>query len=147
MASDIFGDLTEWGRVIEQLEHLRAEHLLDEHQAGLARIVRYRGNGRLVEHVLRWSTDIEQANDLLTAEVGNVLADPDADWTFRVLAARAMGHLLSHRPRQTSPSGFDAERAVSMMESLVGRTTVPVLQAALTDALESVRAASSKRRG
>jgi len=145
MASDIFGNLTEWGRVMDQLEHVRANRLLDEHQAGLARIVRYNDNWRLTEYVLRWATEIGQANDLLVAEVGNVLADPEAHWSMRVLAARAMGHLLARRPPQSSPVGFDARRAEQMMESLAAECRIPVLQAAVADALEAVRAGAARR--
>jgi hypothetical protein len=144
MCADIFGNLREWGRVLEALETARAERLLDEHQAGLARILRFRGNGRLIERVLDLATEIRQASDLLIAEVCNLVVAWDVGVELRVKAARALGHLLVQRPEQTS--SFDPARVVRTMEELVAKPAPPVLADALNAALAAVREARGARR-
>lgn len=44
MYSDIFGNLTDWGRVIEMLDRLKELKKLDRNQDGLTRVLRYRDN-------------------------------------------------------------------------------------------------------
>lgn len=139
MERDLLGNLTEWGRVADFLEQMRRDRNLDEHQAGMARILRYRGNWRLTEQVLWLALQVTQANDLLTAEVINLLADPRSDWETRLLAARAAGHLLTHRPPQAGPAGFDPERAVGAMQDLSGRVGEPALQQAIREAVVQIR--------
>ena len=46
MSTDVFGDLREWKRVLEHLEHLKNGGQLDDHQEGLARLL-----GRLRETI------------------------------------------------------------------------------------------------
>lgn len=144
MAADIFGNLREWGRVLDALESARTQGTLDEHQAGLARILRFRGNGRLVERALAVATEIRQASDLLIAEVCNLVVEWDVSVDLRVRAARALGHLLAHRPDQ--PSAFDPARALRTMEEVAAKPAPPVLTEALTEAIAAVRAARGARR-
>jgi len=144
MAADIFGNLREWGRVLDALETARTQQVLDEHQAGLARILRFRGNWRLVENVLRVVPEIRQASDLLIAEVCNLAAAWDVSVDLRVLAARALGHLLSHRPEQAS--SFDPARTLRTMEEIAAKPLPPVLTEAVKAAVAEVRKARGARR-
>lgn len=41
MNQDIFGDLREWGVVLERLNDLKQSQKLDDYQEGLTRILRY----------------------------------------------------------------------------------------------------------
>jgi len=145
MARDLFGDLSEWGRVLDQLEQLRSAGQLDEHQAGLARILRFRQNWQLTERVLLLAAGIRQSNDLLTAEVVHILADAEADIGTRILAAKAIGHLLRHRPNQGTSRGFDPDRVIQNMKATGAASNMPALQRAVTDALASVAGASIAR--
>jgi hypothetical protein len=145
MARDLFGDLSEWGRVLDQLEQLSLAGQLDEHQAGMARILRFRQNWQLTERVLALATGVKQSNDLLTAEVVHVLADVGADIETRVLAAKAIGHLLRNRPPQGTSRGFDPDRVIQNMKATVAGSNMPVLQRAVADALSSVAGASGTR--
>lgn len=144
MAADIFGNLREWGRVLDAIEAARTQGTLDEHQAGLARILRFRGNWRLVERVLQVVTEIRQASDLVIAEVCNLVVAWDVSVDLRVQSARALGHLLAHRPDQ--PSSFDPARALRTMEEVAAKPGPPVLTEALTAAVAAVRAAHGTRR-
>lgn len=139
MTTDIFGNLAEWGHVLDQLKKLREEKLLDEHQSGLARMLRYRTNPRLMEQVLICALDISQASDALIADVLDVVVSTEVVLPFRTQAARALGHLLTHRPPQTSVASLDIKQVVETMESLATVPGPPVLIAALEGALGEVR--------
>ncbi len=141
MSQDIFGSLLEWNQVLKTLDDLREKQLLDEHQNGLARVLRYRKNWQLLERVLTYATDIRQASDPLIAEVQNVLVSPDVYIEARVLAARALGHLIPRRPPQEH-SLFDMDRVLQTMSDLLvpeGQGSGP-LHAAVSEALAAVRA-------
>jgi hypothetical protein len=139
MPPDIFGDLRYWGRVLERLEELRASRLLDEHQLGLARILRYRRNWQLMERALSCALEIRQASDILIAEVLNVLVSPEVYLEARVSAAEALGHLIPRRPPQESTL-FDEKRALQTMDDLVQLPGLPRLQQAVSRALAVVHA-------
>jgi hypothetical protein len=134
----VFGNLTEWGTVLGTLERIRAERLLDEHQPGLARLVRYPDNWRLREAALAAALEVTQANDLLVADVLHALVDPALALETRVLAARALGHLLPRRPPQAG-AGLDPERIQVTLQDLLARTGEPVLRRALTEVTEPGR--------
>jgi hypothetical protein len=138
MTNDVFGNLTEWGKVLGTLERIRTERLLDEHQPGLARLVRYPDNWRLREAALGAALEVSQANDLLVADVLHAVVDPSLGFETRVLAARALGHLLPLRPPQVS-TGLDPERIQTTLQDLLDRTYEPVLRRALTETLDAAR--------
>lgn len=138
MGSDIFGDLQDWGRVLETIERLRLQHELAAHQPGLARILRYRRNWQLTESVLRAAVEFDRRDDLLTAEVLHVLVDGESHLETRVLAARAVGALLRLPPPQGST--FDERRAVETVEDVARQPGPPVLTQAAAAALETLRA-------
>ena len=139
MTEDVFGNLADWGHVLDQLKKLREEKLLDEHQYGLARMLRYRTNPHLMEQVLICALDIRQASDALIADVLGVVASTDVGLPFRTQAARVLGHLMTHRPPQTSANSPDIKQVVETMEGLAKVPGPPVLIAALEGALGEVR--------
>lgn len=138
MRPDIFGDLMDWGQVLEMLRELKTSRQLDEHQPGLARILRYRKNWKLMETVLTCSTDISQASDVLITEVLEILAAGDVYLQARVLAARALGHLIPRRPPQ-DPSTLDMDRVLRTMTGVLKGPEAPVLQRAVAEALAEAR--------
>lgn len=139
MTADIFGNLTEWGRVLDQLEQLKSDGLLDEHQAGLARILRYPDNWRLTEFVLACAIEIRQANDLLIAEATRIFSDQNAYLEVRLLATRALGHLLTHRPPQSGSAGYDPKRVIETMEQVANEPGIPRLKNAIQESLEFIQ--------
>ncbi len=138
MMNDRFGNLLEWGQVRADIDDLRGRGALDEHQPGLARILRFTGNWRLVEYVLQVLPDIRQSADILIAEVTNILVRDDLGLELRVLAARALGHLLAIRPPQPA-STFDPARVLRTMTDLAARPAPPLLTNALRAALAAAR--------
>lgn len=140
MPRDIFDDLTDWGRVLAELASLRDKGLLDDHQAGLARLVRYRDNWRLREEALKCAAQVRQANDLFIADSLNVLVDQDLALSTRILAARALGHLLPRRPPQ-GPSKLDPATVIKTMSDLVARRCSPALDEEVRAAIKAAKTA------
>jgi hypothetical protein len=100
MKKDEFGNLRDWGSVMDRLEKLREDAVLDEHQAGLARILRYRNNWRLREAALEGIQYVEEPSDELLTGVLDIVADRGLYREVRVLAARALEGMLEKRRMQ-----------------------------------------------
>ena len=140
MKQDPFGDLQQWDHVLDQLEELRSSHMLDESQPGLARILRYRRNWRLVERVLQLARDIQQANDLLIWEVLSIVVDSNMDLENRVLAARALGSLLPRFPPTQDAVSLDLGRVEEMLEALTKKPGPPIVLKAVREVLDELGA-------
>jgi hypothetical protein len=134
MPADVFGDLTEWGTTLEKLEKLRSEGELDEHQPGLARILRFRANRRLQQAVLECVPEVNCASDLLIADTLNVLVDQEAPLTVRVTAAEALARLIPKR-EENPDSTFEMDRVLETIRHVARRSQAPVLRRALDEAL------------
>ncbi len=96
MTKDPFGNLTDWGPVLNTLEILSDRGRLAECQPGLIRILRYKGNWRLREEVLQRVGGIQNPSRELVLQVLTLLADDNAYYDLRILAADALGKLLQN---------------------------------------------------
>lgn len=112
MQSDIFGDLRDWGRALDQIAELRSSGKLDEHQEELARVLRYRDNWRLREAALEAAEDISSPSDEILSQVLAIMMDEGVYWQARVLAADTLSHLI--KKHDNGP-----ERALSLTEAKV----------------------------
>lgn len=104
MEHDPFGSLRDWGSVLEHVDELTVNGQLDNCQPGLIRILRYKGNWRLREDVLKRVGEIESPSSQLLCQVVNVLDDDNTYYDVRILASDALIQLLK-KPRD----GFDGE--------------------------------------
>ncbi len=138
MPPDIFGNLSRGNNVIAKLEELGSLKSLDEHQIGMARILRFRQNPSLIDATLKHTLRIEKASDILIAEVLNVLAARDLPVSTRALAAGALGHLIHCRPADAI-SDFDMDTVIESMSCILSRADSPVLKKALFKALDLAR--------
>ncbi len=138
MTTDLFGNLSDWGTVLEKISEIKSKDLLDEHQADLARLLRYRRNWRLLDEALQGALFIRQANDILIVEALNVLVSQEVWLGSRILAAQALGHLLSHRVPQGSP-GLDPARVLQNMRDQAAIPGPPVLVDAIRNAIEEAQ--------
>ena len=96
MSGDPFGNLQEWGTVLELLDELASTERLAECQRGLVRILNYKGNWRLREEVLKRLDQIQQPADELVGQVLSILADDNVYYEARILAGRALTQLLKN---------------------------------------------------
>lgn len=96
MDKDPFGNLMEWGVVLDQLNDLELTGKLADCQAGLIRILRFKGNWRLREIVLKSVTKIETPKTELLAEVLNIIMDDNIYYEARILACEALQQTIKH---------------------------------------------------
>ncbi len=96
MQPDPFGNLKDWGPVLELINKLADEDNLSECQHGLTRILRYRDNWRLREEVLKQIGKMENPDDALVRQVLNIIADEKLYYEVRILAIETMLELLKN---------------------------------------------------
>lgn len=139
MKKDVFGNLMDWGNVLETLHEIKKSGVLDDHQAGLARVLRYKENWRLREHVLECLREIDRPTDELIQEVCRILCDGSAYIDMRILAASALGELVPKRVRDSGEEPKFGDVPVSqVMRDLVDSPQAPILHKAVVKALEAV---------
>lgn len=96
MTDDPFGNLREWGPVLELLDELAKSGKLAECQRGLVRILRYKGNWRLREEVLERIGGIPSPSDKLVGQVLTILADDNLYYDVRIIAGNTLIQLLKN---------------------------------------------------
>ncbi len=129
MQSDIFGNLMEWGDVLEKLAGLRKSETLDEHQAGFVRILRYPRNWRLREATLRAIGEITRPSQELLKETLNIALNEEEYLEARTLAVDALADLMIKDRRIRSRNEITSRsRVLEKMESLMGDTHSPLLR-------------------
>ncbi len=143
MQPDIFGDLSPGSEALVKLDALVSDGCLDQHQVGLARILRYRQNRSLLHAALEYAIKIEKASDILIAEMLNVLVSQDLPISTRALAAGALGHLISRRPARAA-SDFDLDMVVESMTHVLYKSESQALKKALLKAMGQCRNRKSK---
>ena len=123
MTQDPFGNLREWGSVLELLADLKSAGCLAECQRGIIRILRYRENWRLREEMLKQLGHIETPTEELIDEVCNIVMDENSYYEVRILASRALALLVSN---QHKLSGTRCRpKMESIMESLKAAMATP----------------------
>ena len=100
MTHDPFGNLREWGPALEVLDELAVSGKLAECQHGLVRILRYKGNWRLREEVLKRIGGIPSPSDELAGQVLTILADDNIYYDARILANNALIQWLKNSQRR-----------------------------------------------
>ena len=146
MDADIFGNLTDWGQVIETLDRLKELKQLDRHQAGLTRILRYRDNWRLRETVLKYIKHLAEPTDELVQEVVNITMDEDIYLDMRILAVDALSHLIPLRIREDDIRGRELVGiAIEKMNKLLKSPQAPIFHEAITKSLERLKRTEKTR--
>ena len=104
MERDPFGNLTDWVPVLDLLDQLSENGTISECQSGLVRILRYKGNWRLREEVLKKVNAVENPCHELLGQLISLLADDNLYYDARILAGNALVQLS-----RNAPSGFPVE--------------------------------------
>jgi hypothetical protein len=136
---DTFGNLEDWGKVLGILEGLKGTKKLDEHQSGLARILRYGENWRLLETVLEYAKEIVQPSEEFLKAICNVMDSRGIYLEARVLAVDALECLV---PRMSIDHGGDNEGnrpfIIRKMKGIQDSTEPPKIQEAITRCLKII---------
>ncbi len=98
MKDDPFGNLRDWGPVLELLDELTRNGKLAECQHGLVRILRYKGNWRLREEVLKRIGGVSSPSSELVNQTLTIFKDDNIYYDARILASNALIQLLHNNP-------------------------------------------------
>jgi len=96
MKQDPFENLADWGSALNTIEEMAAAGRLSSCQPGLIRILRYKGNWRLREAVLRHVGEIQTPSEELVQQVLTILDDDNIYYDARMLAGDALSQLLNN---------------------------------------------------
>ncbi len=129
MNYDMFGDLQDWGRVLEQIGKMSEDGKLDDHQPGLARVARYPFNWQLRQAALRAIAGLKRPTDEVLHVAAQILLDDNGDVETRILAGNALSGALSDSARS---------EAARTIQALLERPGPPVLHMSARGWLEAL---------
>lgn len=138
MTRDIFGNLRDWGPVLDQLTELRSKRILDNHQEGLVRILRYRDNWRLRETALEYARDLATPSDDLLRQILAIVVDHDTYYEMRIMAVQTLAILCSRMMRGHRTDQVAAKGILSKLAALLESAGPPVFHAAVATAVEEM---------
>lgn len=137
MQPDPFGNLKDWGPVLESICKLADDGNLHECQPGLTRILRYRDNWKLREETLNRIGKINSPDDALVRQVLNIIADEKLYYEVRILGCETMMEFLKN-----SVNTFDSEiktEILKTVENLFRSQHPPIFEPALNQLYSVVR--------
>ncbi len=127
MSYDVFGDLQEWGRVLDQVQKMRADGAFDDHQQGLARLARYPFNWQLRQAGRRAIAELKRPCDEVIQVAVQIMMDEKNDMGTRLLAVQAVrGALRKGCGTISEPARLEA---VTSIRDLLAKPQPPVLHA------------------
>jgi len=139
MGMDTFGNLLDWGQVLESLENLKRGKKLDDHQAGLARILRYGQNWRLLEAVLEHGKEVVAPSGEFLKAICDVMNNRGIYVDARVLAVQTLETLV---PRMTGDrkgdGGVSRNSVIQAMKALQKSVEPPKFQEAIAQSLKVI---------
>jgi len=139
--ADIFGDLREWDKVLEVLDSLKESIKLDEHQNGLARILRYGKNWRLLERVLEDAKEISRPSNEFLLEVSRIMRDRNVYLNARMLALETLECLVPRIPQDRKQDhNHYPTLIVRKMADMLKSPEPPIFHEAVRKSLNSIEA-------
>lgn len=130
----------DWERVLEESEELKELGLLDEHQSGLMRVLRYRGNWRLREYALECVKEVTAPTKDLVQEICALMCDEDVYPELRMLAVDAVRQLIPANAATASLPFYQGATVFEKMKGLAGVPMHPLLQRKIVRAVEEIAA-------
>ena len=143
MKHDPFGSLSDWGTVLELLDELSGNNRLVDCQAGLIRILQYKGNWQLREEVLKRVGEIQTPSATLVFNILDILADDNTYYDVRILAGDALVQLL--QSIRDEPGGKISEEIRKVVEKLRSTPQPTFLENALIRLGSEVRFLSNPK--
>jgi len=142
MENAIFGNLRDWGMVLEKMEELSKAGKLGDHQSELIRVLRYNDNWRLREAAITALPGIRRPNPSLIDEAFAIMMREDLYYDVRILAADALGKTLrksSKTDREVSGELDDAvAKVLKGMQHLLDEPQPPILHKALRESVNRI---------
>ncbi len=142
---DTFGDLENLEKVLKMLENFKDKKALDEHQTGMARILKYGQNWRLLETVLEYSKEVAEPTEEFLGTICNVMVNRNIYVDARILAVDALESLAPRISKKHGcDNGINQPFIIGKMKEIMNSTTEPLkLQEAVLRSLGVIE----KKRG
>ena len=137
MNSDIFGDLEKWAKVLDILDRLEKSRKLDEHQTGLARILKDGQHWRLLEKALECGKEITEPQNELVSEVFNVVTDRSIYLDARILAVNSLSSLV-RRINRTNNHKITRTLIIRKMRNILDLPEPPIFREAIAKSLQAM---------
>jgi len=118
MTQDPFGNLQDWGQVLDHLENIFKTGRAEDCQRGLIRILRYRGNWRLREETLKHIENIENPKEDLIREVLSILENDTIYYEARIIACRSLIKILHKNRSAPEQLTREAGQALKRINSI-----------------------------
>lgn len=128
--TDVFSDLREWGTILTQLDQLRLAGRLDQHQKGLARLLRYRFNWQLRHAVLRLVPELREPSEEILTVLCQIVTDERGELETRLLACYAVECCIRRQQRRGGASAFE-EQAFAEARRILSSPQSPALREAV----------------
>ena len=139
MGMDTFGNLLDWGQVLESLGNLKKAKKLDDHQAGLARILRYGQNWRLLEAVLEHGKEIVDPSEEFLKAVCDVMNNRSVYLDARILAVQTLVSLVPRLSREhAGDGGVSRASVIHTMKALQESIEPPKFQETIAQSLKVI---------
>jgi hypothetical protein len=120
MQPDPFGNLKDWGPVLELVCQLADTKMLSECQPGLTRILAYKDNWRLREEALKRLGAVDNPSQPLLDQVFRIIANDNLYYEVRILACQAMAEVLKNMANR-----FTADTRAGLAEILSRQLATP----------------------
>jgi hypothetical protein len=147
MEHDPFGNLKDWTSVLHTLEELDSAGRLEECQKGMIRILRFQGNWRLREEVLKRVGKIAVPSEGLIRQIIAIVCDENTYYELRILASQALGQLTRDTYKRSRAGLFSgSEPELDQMRLLLKSHQPPIFSAALHKCMQIVSETSGAAR-
>ena len=145
MKNYIFGNLTDWGIVLDKLKELSESKELDNHQDELIRLLRFDQNWRLREAAIESLPRIANPSLDLAREVFSIIKRKDLYYDVRILATDSLGKLIAII---VNKSAFDKDilkqfvmEIIKNMDVLLASPEPPKFHDALQNSMNQIKEA------
>lgn len=120
MQPDPFGNLRDWGPVLDLVCQLADHSELSECQPGLTRILAYRDNWRLREETLKRIGVIEKPGEALVRQVLRLIVDENLYYEVRIMACETVAEWLNN-----DRTPFSADTRARLAAQVAGQLAIP----------------------
>ncbi len=143
MENNIFGNLTDWGIVLDKLKKLSDSRELDNYQDELIRLLRFDQNWRLREAAIESLHNIDNPNLNLAREVISLINRKDLYYDARILATDSLGKLTT---TIVNNRAFDKDilkqfvmEIIKNIEALLDSPEPPIFHDALQNSMNQIK--------
>lgn len=142
MENNAFGNLKDWGPVLERMETLAKSGKLGDCQNELIRVLRYDDNWRLREAAIEHLSDIKNPSPEIIEEVYAIMMRDDLYYDVRILAAYALGKVFSVCSKRAMSKETSVNqtmgKVIDGMKRLLKDPQPPILHKAIRTSLEQI---------